>query len=104
MLLVASALFFGAALSLRHDVFVLIPGSLLTAVAAFAFSFTGGDSFGVALLVTTVAVAALQSGYLAGVTIFRRDVDDVKPDASIVHTYGGVNVVYLNRRWLAKTR
>jgi len=107
MLLLASALFLGAALGLRYyNVFVLVPASLLTAGAAFAVSFAGGGSFDAALLVTAVSVTSLQSGYLAGVTVFRRDVDDIniRPEASIDHAYKGADVVYLNRHWLAKTR
>jgi hypothetical protein len=44
MLLLASALLVGAVLGLRHNVFALIPASIMSAGAVFAASFADGDN------------------------------------------------------------
>ena len=69
MLLLASALFIGVALSLRHNVFILIPASIVSAGAILAVSIAGHDSFWTIVLITTSTIVALQMGYLAGIIV-----------------------------------
>lgn len=106
MLLLASALFVGAALGVRHNAFVLIPVSLITAAAAFAANFAGSGVWG-ALLIATLSVIALQLAYFAVIIHSRPDAYDAVVEAanlSIDHAPHGADVVYLGRHRLAKTR
>lgn len=107
MLLLASALFVGAALGVRHNAFVLIPISLITAAAAFAAKFADGGGVWSALLIATLSVIALQLAYFAVIMRSRPDAFDAvveAPNLSIDHAQHGADVVYLSRHRLAKTR
>ena len=65
-MLLASVLFVGALLGLRHNVLVLVPAGFTSASVVFAASIAGGDSIWAMLLVTAFSLVALQLGYLAG--------------------------------------
>jgi hypothetical protein len=113
MLLLASALFIGVALGLRHNVFILIPASVVSVGAVLAVSIAGLDSFWTIVLVTTSTIVALQMGYLAGVIVFsltgeRQDVvsasDTPIENAYERADYERADVVYFHKYWLAKTQ
>ena len=107
MLLLASAVLVGAALGLRHNVFVLVPASLVAVGVVFAANLAGGDSLGAALLITTGSAFALQLGYFMGIMASRADALEETVGASdrpVDQTYHGAEIVYLSRHWLAKTR
>lgn len=108
MLLLASALFIGVALSLRHNVFVLVPACIVSTGATLVVSLAGHDSFWTIVLVTTSTLVALQMGYLAGIIVLpltreRREAVST-PDKPIEQAYGRADVVYFHKYWLAKTQ
>ena len=113
MLLLVSALFIGVALSLRHNVFILVPACIVSAGATLAVSIAGHDSFWTIVVVTTSTFVALQMGYLAGAIVLSptRDRQDVVSASAtpIEHAYERADyrradVVYFHKYWLAKTR
>ena len=107
MLLLASAVFVGAALGLRYNAFALVPASLVTAGVAFAAKFVGGGGVWGALLIATLSVIALQLAYFAVIMRSRPDAFDAvveAPNLSIDHAQHGADVVYLSRHRLAKAR
>jgi membrane protein DedA with SNARE-associated domain len=59
----------GAALSLRFNVFILIPGICLGAIIAAVSSVARGDDVWHVVLATVAAVVAIQAGYFAGSVI-----------------------------------
>ena len=113
MLLLASALFIGVALSLRHNVFILVPACILSAGTTLVVSIAGHDSFWTIVVVTTSTLVALQMGYLAGIIVLpltrgRQDVISAS-DTPIEHAYDRADyrradVVYFHKYWLAKIR
>jgi len=108
MLLLASALFIGVALGLRHNVFILIPASIVSGGALLAISIAGHDSFWAHVLVTTSIIVALQMGYFAGIMVLplTGEHQDVvrAPDKPIENAYECTDVVYFHKYWLAKTQ
>jgi hypothetical protein len=108
MLLLASALLIGVALGLRHNVFILIPASIVSAGAILAINIVGQDSFWASVLNTTSTIVALQMGYLAAIIVLpltgeRQDVVSA-PDGLIENAYERADVVYFHKYWLAKTQ
>ena len=113
MLLLASALFIGVALGLRHNVFILIPACIVSTGAILAVSIAGHDSIWTIVLVTTSTLVALQMGYLAGIIVLpltgtRQDVvsasDTPIENAYERADYERADVVYFHKYRLAKTR
>jgi len=103
MLLLASALFIGVALGLRHNVFILIPVSVISAGAVLTVSIAGHDSFWSIFLITTSTIVALQIGYFIGITTVpltgeRQNVVSIPME----NAQESANVVYLHD-WSAKT-
>ena len=108
MLLLASALFIGVALSLRHNVFILIPASIVSAGAILTVSIADHDSFWTIVFVTTSTVIALQMGYLIGISVVPltgeyRNVVSVS-DAPMENAHESANVVHFHNYWSAKTQ
>jgi hypothetical protein len=108
MLLLASALFIGVALGLRHNVFILVPACIVSAGTTLVVSIAGHDSFWTIVVVTTSTLAALQMGYLAGAIVLPlagkpQDVVSA-PDKPIEHAYERADVVHFHKYRLAKTR
>ena len=56
----------GVMLGLRFKVFVLIPGIAVSSITGLAMGIGRGDSIWSSLLVTLLAITALQIGYIAG--------------------------------------
>lgn len=103
MLLLVSALFIGVALSLRHNVFILIPASIASAGAILTAGIADHDSFWTIVFVTTSTVIALQTGYLIGIGIVPltgeyRNVASISENAP-----ASANVVHFHNYWSAKT-
>jgi hypothetical protein len=113
MLLLASALFIGVALSLRHNVFILVPACIVSTGAVLVVSIAGHDSFWTIVLLTTSTLVALQMGYLAGIIVLPltgtcQDAVSAS-DTPIENAYERVDyeradVVYFHKYWLAKTQ
>lgn len=99
-MLLASVLFVGALLGLRHNVLVLVPAGFTSASVVFAASIAGGDSIWAMLLVTAFSLVALQLGYLAGA--WYSQASAVEEDANSENSNDNAHVVYLNRHWAGK--
>lgn len=93
MLPLASALFLGAVLGLRFNVFVLIPASLVAAGTTFATSFAAGDSFVAALSFAISSVIVLQLGYFAAIIRSRPDDVTGASNSATGHLPGGAQAV-----------
>jgi hypothetical protein len=106
ILLVLSGLIFGVALSVRHNVFIVIPTSVAAAGIASAISFAAHDSSLAIVLTAVLTVTALQIGYVAGVifsgTAARQKMTTTH-NAPVENTYGRAEVVYFQRS-AAKTQ
>ena len=73
MLPATSALVIGAALGMRHNVFILVPASLVSVAAAVALGMACDDSAWTIVLTSFLTVVALQIGYLLGGAALRSE-------------------------------
>ena len=100
ILLVLSGLIFGVALSVRHNVYILIPTSIAAAAIASAISFAAHDSSLGIVLTAVLTITALQIGYVAGVifsgTAARQNITGAQ-NVPVENTYGRAEVVYFQR-------
>jgi hypothetical protein len=108
MLLLVSALFIGVALGLRHNVFILVPASILSVGIILIVGIAGHDSVWAIVLITIAAVATLQVGYVVGTVIVpsaggRQNVAGIAP-VPVKNVHEGAGVVYLRSYWSAKIR
>lgn len=106
MLMPASALLFGVALGLRHNVFILIPAGVIAAAVAMCINIAAQDSFSVIVLATIFTTVALEIGYLAGSVITGPPVCQNVGRAHngpAENTCGPAEVVHFHRYRLAKT-
>lgn len=107
MLLLASALLIGVALGLRHNVFVLVPASVVSLGATLTVNIAGHDGVWTIVFVTIATVVTLQMGYLIGTVIgpFTGERQNAvsSPDMPIENALENTNVVYFHNYWPAKT-
>ena len=105
MLPATSALVIGAALGMRHNVFILVPVSLVSAAAAVVLGMACDDSAWTIVLMSSLTVVALQIGYLLGDFASRsgakQDLTHT-PVAPIEGALEGAEVLYFGRYSLAK--
>jgi hydrogenase/urease accessory protein HupE len=65
-----TALFIGAMVGLRFNVFVLVPAVVIGSVAILGIGMAHSNNLWLSLLAMVVAITALQIGYLVGAVIY----------------------------------
>ena len=109
MLLLVSALLIGVALGLRHNVFILVPATIVSSLSAMVLvGIASHDSVWTIAFVTIATVVILQTGYLIGTVIVlftaeRQNIASI-PKAPMENAHDGASVVYLHNYGPAKTR